>query len=272
MLDAEAISSRIRSILGESRILIHHVRGNFFIFDPDSILMCLKINIQVDLIGPFPRQVTSERTAIPGLLTPYQTDLLKCATHNVTFVEGERDRTEGERERNEEISLQIHQNVQKEVTRRHAEIAQTYGQDVDLAGLMAKYVPVTRDKLRWRISFLCDLFPIDPYIISDPVMPDICPAISACHAALWQAGLFLTSGLKFGCDWLAYSGPPDIFHAKYIVSVVDLDREMSPAELSALSRIASKNKKKFLLLSATQIDNTPSKVTTSEIEWFQRST
>ena len=163
--------------------------------------------------------------------------------------------------------------IDSHCVRRHAEIAQQYGQDVDLAELMAKYVPATRDKLRWRISFLRDFCPIDPYIISNPALSvDICPDTSACHAALWQSGLFLTSGLKFGCDWLAYSGPPDIFHAKYIVSVVDLDRKMSPAELSALSRIASKNKKKFLLLSATRIANSPSKVTASEIEWFQRST
>ena len=36
---------------------------------------------------------------------------------------------------------------------------------------------------------------------------------------LHQQGYTLTSGLKFGCDYLAYPGDPMIFHAQFMVCV-----------------------------------------------------
>ena len=47
-----------------------------------------------------------------------------------------------------------------------------------------------------------------------------------CHRYLWQCGYYLTSGMKYGCDWLAYEHPPDLVHAKYIVSVLDVDKKV----------------------------------------------
>ena len=34
-----------------------------------------------------------------------------------------------------------------------------------------------------------------------------------------QKSLFITEGLKFGADFLAYQGDSTIFHAKYLVKV-----------------------------------------------------
>ena len=36
--------------------------------------------------------------------------------------------------------------------------------------------------------------------------------------------LFVTSGFKYGADFLAYEGDPDICHAKYLVKVCDSNK------------------------------------------------
>ena len=77
MLNVDIIRARIKDILSDSIIQIYQVQNQFLILDSESIILCTRINIQVDLIGPFPRHITSDKTSLPGLLTLYQADILR---------------------------------------------------------------------------------------------------------------------------------------------------------------------------------------------------
>jgi len=54
-------NEKIASLLDKEIIKIIHLNGNFLIFEPASIVNCMKINIHVDLIGPCPRLLVSEK-------------------------------------------------------------------------------------------------------------------------------------------------------------------------------------------------------------------
>ncbi|KAJ1680243.1 tRNA-splicing endonuclease subunit [Spiromyces aspiralis] len=60
-------------------------------------------------------------------------------------------------------------------------------------------------------------------------------------------GYFLTSGLKFGGDYLAYPGDSMRYHSHYIVTLVDWDTGIDPFTLVALGRIGTSVKKTRLL-------------------------
>ncbi|KAI6191900.1 TRNA-intron lyase [Aphelenchoides bicaudatus] len=64
---------------------------------------------------------------------------------------------------------------------------------------------------------------------------------------LWRKGFFLTSGIKFGCHFLAYEASPTRVHSKYMVFCRSPADSMMPAELTALSRVGSQVKKKVLV-------------------------
>lgn len=285
MLDADRIQSRVKTILSDSIIKIYHVSDQFLVLDPASIILCAKINMQVDLIGPYPRHLTSDKTSLPGLITSYQADILRYASENVHFFNGERFLSDEEQVENDRLYDDIYQYVEKEVTRKHSQIAQNYGQTVDIDDVMNNFGHVKKDKLRWRINFLEDAISIDERIKTPKMPSSFDDKRSACHAALWHAGLFLTSGIKYGCDWLAYSGSPEIYHAIYIVFVVDIDRQLRASDISSLSRIATKNRKRLMLLSIdNRADNDMSssdddhhsksatwRVCSTEITWSQRT-
>ncbi|CAB3251563.1 unnamed protein product [Arctia plantaginis] len=56
---------------------------------------------------------------------------------------------------------------------------------------------------------------------------------------LWENDYYITSGSKFGCDYLVYPGDPVRFHATYMVRCVcDQTVEMSPAEFVAFGRLS----------------------------------
>ncbi|XP_033329777.2 tRNA splicing endonuclease subunit 34 [Megalopta genalis] len=55
---------------------------------------------------------------------------------------------------------------------------------------------------------------------------------------LWEKGYFVTSGEKFGGDFLVYPGDPIMFHSQFIVHCKDRNEEFPITELSAQCRIA----------------------------------
>ncbi|KZC09901.1 PREDICTED: tRNA-splicing endonuclease subunit Sen34 [Dufourea novaeangliae] len=55
---------------------------------------------------------------------------------------------------------------------------------------------------------------------------------------LWERGYYVTSGEKFGGDFLVYPGDPVMFHSQFIVQCKDRDEEIPITELSAQCRIA----------------------------------
>lgn len=254
---------RIESLIGSEVIRIYQIRNEYFIFDPKSIILCLKINMQVDLIGPYPRQLTSENTSLPGLLTLYQADILRQAPKNCHFFDGDFHLKDLEQTEKEKID-DVYQKIESEVTKQHALIAKTYGQQIDIEKLMMNFGKVPQEKLRWHVNLLetlVDCPRIDPIIV-----PEMDDEINFCHYDLWAAGIFLTSGLKFGCDWLAYQGSPDLFHATHVVSVVKFNKKLKSSDISCLTRIATKNRKKLLLMSLDE----EKQVVSCEIAWCER--
>ncbi|XP_011504396.1 PREDICTED: tRNA-splicing endonuclease subunit Sen34 [Ceratosolen solmsi marchali] len=56
---------------------------------------------------------------------------------------------------------------------------------------------------------------------------------------IWEQGYYVTSGQKFGCDFLAYPGDPIMFHSQLLIHCKNRNEEMSVTELVAGSRIGS---------------------------------
>lgn len=56
---------------------------------------------------------------------------------------------------------------------------------------------------------------------------------------LWAKGYRMTSGIKFGVDWLTYRGDPTSCHAAFMVTVLPAGAPVAPLELIARSRVAT---------------------------------
>ncbi|KAJ8673334.1 hypothetical protein QAD02_004596 [Eretmocerus hayati] len=56
---------------------------------------------------------------------------------------------------------------------------------------------------------------------------------------IWEQGYYVTSGQKFGCDYLAYPGDPIMYHSQLLIHCKSRHEEISVLELVADSRIAS---------------------------------
>ncbi|KAH7732215.1 tRNA intron endonuclease family protein [Aphelenchoides avenae] len=63
---------------------------------------------------------------------------------------------------------------------------------------------------------------------------------------LWRKGFYLTNGIKFGCDYLAYEQPPGVAHSKYMVFCFDASQSIAPLNLVSASRVASQVSKQIL--------------------------
>ena len=72
----------------------------------------------------------------------------------------------------------------------------------------------------------------------------------------------VTSGSKFGGDFLAYPGDPLVYHAYFVVKVCSRDQELQADELLGFSRVASSVKKVAVLAS---VDG--SNVTYTSLQW-----
>jgi len=55
-----------------------------------------------------------------------------------------------------------------------------------------------------------------------------------------RQGYHLTSGIKFGSHYLAYPGDPMIFHAQFMVYVVDEFEALCPLHIAATARYVSR--------------------------------
>ncbi|KAK3874004.1 hypothetical protein Pcinc_021023 [Petrolisthes cinctipes] len=64
---------------------------------------------------------------------------------------------------------------------------------------------------------------------------------------LWHRGYHMTQGLKFGGDFLAYSGDPHLYHACFIIRCVEDPDRVSMRDLVAAVRTAAATKKTFVL-------------------------
>ncbi|CAI4227031.1 unnamed protein product [Auanema sp. JU1783] len=83
---------------------------------------------------------------------------------------------------------------------------------------------------------------------------------------LWRRGFYITAGLRFGCDYLAYEGLPGEVHAKYLVKCLPSDEDLSPLELISLTRVATQVKKAVLLAIVADDNHTPHYMT---LQWWK---
>ncbi|KAK7863006.1 hypothetical protein R5R35_014558 [Gryllus longicercus] len=63
----------------------------------------------------------------------------------------------------------------------------------------------------------------------------------------WQKGYFLTSGMKYGGDFLVYPGDPFQFHAYFVVICIDKNAPLRPVDLAALGRLGTAARKSIVL-------------------------
>ncbi|XP_053546653.1 tRNA-splicing endonuclease subunit Sen34 isoform X2 [Bombina bombina] len=69
---------------------------------------------------------------------------------------------------------------------------------------------------------------------------------------LWQRGYFLTSGSKFGGDYLVYPGDPMRFHAHYIAICFPNNKEIPLTDIITAGRLGTNVKKTILICSTNQ--------------------
>ncbi|XP_069803480.1 tRNA-splicing endonuclease subunit Sen34 [Dendropsophus ebraccatus] len=69
---------------------------------------------------------------------------------------------------------------------------------------------------------------------------------------LWQKGYYLTSGGKFGGDFLVYPGDPMRFHAHYIAICFPQDEGIALSDIITAGRLGTNVKKTVLLCSSNQ--------------------
>ena len=58
---------------------------------------------------------------------------------------------------------------------------------------------------------------------------------------------YLTDGLKFGSDFLIYKGDPMLFHAEYLLKVIDSGSMISIKDMILYERMANTNKKHLII-------------------------
>lgn len=69
---------------------------------------------------------------------------------------------------------------------------------------------------------------------------------------LWEKGYYLTSGGKFGGDFLVYPGEPARFHSFYIAVCRPSSQSFTPLDLITLGRLGANVKKTVVLCSVDQ--------------------
>ncbi|XP_063798855.1 tRNA-splicing endonuclease subunit Sen34 isoform X2 [Pseudophryne corroboree] len=80
---------------------------------------------------------------------------------------------------------------------------------------------------------------------------------------LWQKGFFLTSGSKFGGDFLVYPADPMRFHAHYIAICFPQAEEIALSDIITVGRLGTNVKKTVLLCSSNQEGS----VTYTSLQW-----
>ena len=97
------------------------------------------------------------------------------------------------------------------VAKRHAEIALSHGQTQVRAALSTSKTS-ENSKPRWIINFLDS--EKTKTIIPKSLLTNNDRSLYLIYRHLWSAGFWLTSGLKYGADWLAYRGTPELYHSE----------------------------------------------------------
>ncbi|XP_041466764.1 tRNA-splicing endonuclease subunit Sen34-like [Lytechinus variegatus] len=79
----------------------------------------------------------------------------------------------------------------------------------------------------------------------------------------WEMGYYLTSGTKFGGDFLVYPGDPLLFHSYFIVVCIPYHKQLTPLELISHGRLGTFVKKAVVLCSV----NNQKEVVCTSLQW-----
>ncbi|PGH29895.1 tRNA-intron endonuclease [[Emmonsia] crescens] len=104
-----------------------------------------------------------------------------------------------------------------------------------------------------------------------PTLPDVPPSYPL-FAHLHSKGYFLSPGLRFGCQYLAYPGDPLRFHSHFLAVSAEWDENIDIMDLVAGGRLGTGVKKGFLIGGAespddSQVETSPDAVRTFSFEW-----
>jgi len=69
----------------------------------------------------------------------------------------------------------------------------------------------------------------------------------AVYRDLRDQGLFVTPGIKYGCDFAVYKHGPGVEHAPYMVSVKNRKDEVTATEIVKAGRLATTVRKRFII-------------------------
>ncbi|KAL6050294.1 tRNA-splicing endonuclease subunit [Balamuthia mandrillaris] len=72
---------------------------------------------------------------------------------------------------------------------------------------------------------------------------------SKVFADLWERGYYITTGTKFGGDYLVYLDEPLCYHASFVVRIVAWEEEIEPLQLIAFGRLGATVKKSMVFAS-----------------------
>ncbi|KAI7892392.1 uncharacterized protein EV154DRAFT_562368 [Mucor mucedo] len=79
---------------------------------------------------------------------------------------------------------------------------------------------------------------------------------------LWSKGFYITSGIKFGGDYLLYTNDPMCTHSEFIIGVRQEEEDIKPVEIISMGRLATNVKKTFVVAGSIQ-----EMMTYYSIEW-----
>lgn len=96
-----------------------------------------------------------------------------------------------------------------------------------------------------------------------PAVPSSYPLFAHLHSE----GYFLSPGLRFGCQYVAYPGDPLRFHSHFLVSSTEWDEEIDLMDVVAGGRLGTGVKKGFMLGGAEREVEGNNSVRTFSIEW-----
>ena len=106
--------------------------------------------------------------------------------------------------------------------------------------------------------------PASDQILPSPEVPSSYPLFAHLHSK----GYFLSPGLRFGCQYLAYPGDPLRFHSHFLVVSAEWDEEINLMDIIAGGRLGTGVKKGFLVGGAEQTGpGSEDSVRTFSVEW-----
>lgn len=83
---------------------------------------------------------------------------------------------------------------------------------------------------------------------------------------LWSKQLYITRGLKFGGDFMAYPGDPMRFHSHYIVLAMERDAPLALLDMISKGRLAVNVKKTFVIAGPAEQESCDD-IETFSIQW-----